>query len=108
MADLKVTPEFLRNTARDIRNNMDHAMAIGQAYLSTQQNSMGSDMWSGGGADASNVTAIQVQDDLQKVLNGGTRLCEGLVQAAALIEAHEQDGSHAFQALFGGHGTTAV
>jgi hypothetical protein len=48
------------------------------------------------------MTAAEVANDLNKVLTGGTRLAEGLTQAAALMEGHEADSQAAFQALFGG------
>jgi hypothetical protein len=48
------------------------------------------------------MTAAEVSSDLNKVLMGGTRLAEGLTQAAALMEGHEADSQAAFQALFGG------
>lgn len=105
---IKVTPELLRNTATAIQNDMDHSQAIAQQYLATQQNAMGNDAWSGGGADSSNVTAMHVQEELSKILNGGTRLAEGLTKAAAIMESHEQDGAHAFSSLFGGQATTSV
>jgi len=97
---------MLRNYGRDIHNNMETAVAIGQAYMASQQNAMGGQAWAGGGADSSAQTAAMVQESLQKILNGGMRLTEGLNQAAGLMESHEQDGSHAFQALFGAHSTS--
>lgn len=99
---IKVTPEMLRNTSQAIQHDMEHATAVANSYLSNQQNVMGSDSWSGDAVVASNATAEQIHADLQKVLTGGQRLAEGLTQAAALMEAHESDGSHAFSSLFGG------
>lgn len=105
---IKVTPELLRNTASAIQNDMDHAQAVANQYLASQQNAMGGDTWSGGGAMASNQTAIEVENDLQKTLTGGTRLAEGLTQAAAIMESHEADSAHAFNALFGGNTVHSV
>lgn len=52
------------------------------------------------------MTATEITNELNKVLTGGTRLAEGLVQAAALMEGHEADSQTAFQALFGAsHGS---
>lgn len=99
---IKNMTEVLRSTATSIQNDMDRAQAIAAQYLNTQQNAMGGDSWSGGGALASNQTAMEVQDNLQKVLTGGTRLAEGLTQAAAIMESHEGDSAHAFTSLFGG------
>lgn len=62
--------------------------------------------WSGTGVVASHMTATEITNELNKVLTGGTRLAEGLVQAAALMEGHEADSQTAFQALFGAsHGS---
>ena len=102
---IKVTPQMLRDTSDAIQANMEHAMAIGQGYVANQENVMSPASWSGGAVTASYVTATEVAGDLNKVLTGGTRLTEGLNQAAALMEAHEADSTHAFNALFGGHGS---
>jgi uncharacterized protein YukE len=99
---IKVTPELLRSTSQDIRANMEHAMSIAQGYLANQENVMNPATWSGQGVVASHITATEVSNDLNKVLTGGTRLAEGLAQAAALMESHEADSQTAFQSLFGG------
>lgn len=101
MATIKNMTEVLRSTASSIQNDMDHAQAVANQYLATQQNAMGGDTWSGGGAIASSQTAAQVQESLQKILTGGTRLAEGLTQAAAIMESHEGDSAHSFTSLFG-------
>ncbi|KAA1249111.1 WXG100 family type VII secretion target [Mycobacterium simiae] len=108
MADntIQVTPQMLRSTAHDIQANMEHAIGIANGYLANQENVMNPATWSGAGVVASHATATEVANDLNKVLTGGTRLAEGLVQAAALMESHEADSQAAFQALFGGgHGS---
>ncbi|MEB4209353.1 WXG100 family type VII secretion target [Mycobacterium sp. 94-17] len=102
---IKVTPEVLRDAANAIKQNMEHAIAIGQGYVSNHENVMNPATWSGAAVTASYSTATEVQNDLNKVLHGGSRLAEGLTQAAALMEHHEADSSHAFTALFGGAGT---
>lgn len=99
---IKVTPQLLRSTAHDVQANMEHALSIAQGYLANQENVMNPATWSGGGVIASHVTAMEVSNDLSKILTGGTRLAEGLAQAAALMEGHEADAQTAFQSLFGG------
>jgi uncharacterized protein YukE len=99
---IKVTPQLLRSTSHDIQANMEQALAIAQGYLANQENVMNPATWSGAGVVASHMTAAEVSQDLSKVLTGGTRLAEGLAQAAALMEGHEADSQTAFQALFGG------
>ncbi len=99
---IKVTPELLRSTSHDIQANMEHAISIAQGYLANQENVMNPATWSGQAVVASHMTAAEVSNDLNKVLMGGTRLAEGLTQAAALMEGHEADSQTAFQALFGG------
>lgn len=101
---IKVTPEMLRDASNAIRANMEHAIGIGQGYVSNHENVMNPSTWSGAAVVASHTTAVEVQNDLTKVLTGGTRLAEGLSKAAALMEGHEADSTHAFSALFGGHG----
>lgn len=105
---LKVGPEVLRNTASALRNDMDHAQAIANQYLVSHQNAVGADSWSGGGSDASGVTALEVENALQKLLTGGTRLADGLEAAAHIMEGHESDSAHAFNSLFGGHTVQSV
>lgn len=99
---IKVTPELLRSTSQDIQTNMEHAISIAKGYLANQENVMNPATWSGAGVVASHMTASEVANDLNKVLMGGTRLAEGLAQAAALMEGHEADSQTAFQSLFGG------
>lgn len=99
---IKVTPELLRSTSNKIRTNMEHAQQIAQDYLANQENVMTPATWSGGGVVASHITVTEVTNDLNKVLAGGTRLAEGLAQAAALMEHHEADSEQAFRALFSG------
>jgi uncharacterized protein YukE len=99
---IKVTPQLLRSTSHDVQANMEHAIAIAKGYLANQENVMNPATWSGAGVVASHMTAAEVTNDLNKVLMGGTRLAEGLNQAAALMEGHEADSQTAFQALFGG------
>lgn len=103
MADtIQVTPQMLRSTANDIQANMEQAMGIAKGYLANQENVMNP----GTGVVASHMTATEITNELNKVLTGGTRLAEGLVQAAALMEGHEADSQTAFQALFGAsHGS---
>lgn len=102
---IKVTPQMLRDASNAIQANMEHAIGIGQGYVSNQENVMNPSTWSGDAVVASHATAIEVQNDLNKVLTGGTRLAEGLNKAAALMEHHEADSSHAFSALFGHAGS---
>ncbi|GAT07625.1 MULTISPECIES: WXG100 family type VII secretion target [Mycolicibacterium] len=96
-----VTPELLRTTSDAITAHMETAQAIARGYLGNQENVMSSATWSGQAVNASHATATQLTSDLQKVLTGGTRLAEGLKAAAALMESHEADSTHAFQGLFG-------
>lgn len=107
MADtIQVTPQMLRSTANDIQANMEQAMGIAKGYLANQENVMNPATWSGAGVVASHMTATEITNELNKVLTGGTRLAEALVQAAALMEGHEADSQTAFQALFGAsHGS---
>lgn len=87
MADtIQVTPQMLRSTANDIQANMEQAMGIAKGYLANQENVMNPATWSGTGVVASHMTATEITNELNKVLTGGTRLAEGLVQAAALME----------------------
>jgi ESAT-6 family protein len=99
---IRVTPQTLRSTSHDIQADMEQAIAIAQGYLANQENVMNPATWSGAGVVASHMTAAEVANDLNKVLMGGTRLAEGLTQAAALMEGHEADSQTAFQSLFGG------
>jgi uncharacterized protein YukE len=97
-----VDASVLRATSDKIQEHMEQAIAIAKGYLANQENVMSPATWSGAGVIASHATATEVTNDLNKVLTGGTRLAEGLKQAAALMENHEADSQHAFQALFGG------
>ncbi|WP_372512116.1 WXG100 family type VII secretion target [Mycobacterium bohemicum] len=99
---MKVDANLLRSTSDKIQANMEQAMAIAKGYLANQENAMSPASWSGAGVVASHATAMEVTNDLNKVLTGGTRLAEGLKQAAALMEHHEADSVSSFQALFGG------
>lgn len=102
MGTIVVTPSMLRQTATDLKNDMEHALAITNQYLADHENIVAPGLWQGGGAAASHGTAAQIHHDLQNVITGATRLAEGLNKAAVLMEAHEADSEHAFHALFGG------
>ncbi|WP_046315042.1 WXG100 family type VII secretion target [Mycobacterium sp. UM_Kg1] len=102
MAAIVVTPELMRNTASKLSQHIEHAQAIANQYLADHENILGASTWAGGGSRASFTTAAQIHDDMQKVLIGGSRLTEGLKQAAALMESHESHSEHAFHSLFGG------
>lgn len=102
MPSIVVTPELMRNTAAKLEQHIEHAQAIGNQYLAEHEDILGASTWDGAGSAASYSTAGQIHEQMQKILVGGTRLTEGLKQAAALMEAHEDHSSHAFHALFGG------
>lgn len=102
MAAIVVTPELMRNTASKLSQHIEHAQAITNQYLADHENILGAATWDGGGSKASYATAAQIHEDMQKVLIGGTRLTEGLTQAAALMESNEAHAEQAFHALFGG------
>ncbi len=102
---IQVTSQMLRDTSSHIQANMEHAIGIAQGYVANQENVMSPSTWSGDAVTASHVTATEVANDLNKILSGGTRLAEGLKQAAALMDAHEADSAHAFTSLFGHAGS---
>lgn len=106
-ASITVDANVLRSTADAIHANMEHALGIAKGYLDNQENVMTPSTWSGAGVVASHTTATEVTGDLNKVLMGGTRLAEGLKQAAALMEGHEGHSQTAFHALFGGGAQSA-
>lgn len=89
---LVVTPEVLRSTRQAIETALEHATAIANGYLSGHE-SLGSAVWGGQAQLASVSTAVQINHDLQQVLNGGTRLAQGLGQAASIAEQHEGDAA---------------
>ncbi|MBU3750971.1 MAG: type VII secretion protein EsxD [Mycobacterium sp.] len=90
---LIVTPEMLRTTQQAIESALQHATAIANGYLSSHEG-LGSAVWGGQASLASVNTATQINADLQQTITGGTRLAQGLSQAAALMESHESDSAH--------------
>jgi ESAT-6 family protein len=98
---ITVTPELLRNTSAALTANMEHARAIADAYIAGQENVMGNATWAGPGVNASHATATEIHTDLGKVIEGATRLADGLNGAAALMESHEADSQQAFTGVFG-------
>ncbi|MGD9622206.1 MAG: WXG100 family type VII secretion target [Mycolicibacterium sp.] len=105
---IQVTPEVLRNTSSAIQSNIETAHQIINGYLGNQENVMGNSTWAGPGVNASYATAGQLHSDLTKMLTGAARLAEGLNQAASLMEAHEDDSTHAFNSLFSGGSVQSV
>lgn len=89
---LVVTPDVLRSTQQAIESALEHATAIAQNYLSTHEG-IGS-AWVGGAQGASLNSAAQINQNLQQIIAGGTRLAHGLGQAASLMEAHEEESAH--------------
>jgi uncharacterized protein YukE len=90
---LVVTPDVLRNTQQAIESALQHATAIANGYLSHHEG-LGSAVWGGQASLASVNTAVQINQDLQQTITGGTRLAHGLSQAASLMEQHEADAAH--------------
>lgn len=98
---ITVPPELLRTTANKIENDLQHATAVVNAYLSHHESVVSAATFTGLAANASLNTAGQLHHDLGQTINGCNRLADGLRKTAALIEAHEDDGRHAFDAVFG-------
>ena len=90
---LVVTPEVLRSTQQAIESALAQATAIANGYLSNHEG-LGSAVWGGQAQLASVNTAVQINQDVQQTVNGGTRLAHGLSQAASLMEQHESDAAH--------------
>lgn len=90
---LVVTPDALRSTQQAIESALQHATAIANGYLSHHEG-LGSAVWGGQASLASVNTAVQINQDLQQTITGGTRLAHGLSQAASLMEQHEADAAH--------------
>lgn len=95
---LVVTPEVLRSTRQAIEAALQQATSIANGYLSTHEG-LGGAVWGGQAQLASVNTAAQINQDLQQAIAGGTRLANGLDQAAALIEQHEVDAAHNLSAF---------
>ena len=103
---ITVPPELLRTTANKIENDLQHASAAVDGYLSHHEGVVSVASFHGLAANASLNTAGQLHHSLNQTIDGCTRLADGLRKTAALIEAHEDDGKHAFDAVFGmGAGT---
>jgi uncharacterized protein YukE len=90
---LIVTPEVLRTTQQAIESALEHATSIANGYLSTHEG-LGSAVWGGQAQLASVSTAGQINRELQQTMIGGTRLANGLSQAASMMEHHEADAAH--------------
>lgn len=90
---LVVTPEVLRSTQQAIESALAQATAIANGYLSNHEG-LGSAVWGGQAQLASVHTAVQINQDVQQTVTGGTRLAHGLSQAASLMEQHESDAAH--------------
>ncbi|MEI7544607.1 MAG: WXG100 family type VII secretion target [Mycobacteriaceae bacterium] len=90
---LVVTPEVLRSTRQAIETALEHATSIANGYLSSHEG-LGSAVWGGQAQLASVNTAGQINLELQQTITGGTRLAQGLGQAASLMEEHEADAAH--------------
>ena len=90
---LVVTPDVLRSTRQAIEAALEHATSIANGYLSTHEG-LGSAVWGGQAQLASVNTAGQINLELQQTITGGTRLANGLSQAASMMEHHEADAAH--------------
>lgn len=90
---LVVTPEVLRSTQQAIDSALEHATAIANGYLNSHEG-LGSAVWGGQAKLASVTTAAEINHDLQQTITGGTRLANGLSQAASMMEQHESDAAH--------------
>lgn len=98
---LVVTPEVLRSTQLAIEAALEQATAIANGYLSNHEG-LGSAVWGGQAQLASVNTAVQINADLQQTITGGTRLAQGLSQAASMMEQHEADAAHSLAGFTAG------
>ena len=98
---LVVTPEVLRSTQQAIEAGLEQATAIANGYLSNHEG-LGSAVWGGQAQLASVNTAVQINADLQQTITGGTRLAQGLSQAASMMEQHEADAAHSLAGFTAG------
>jgi len=98
---LVVTPEVLRSTQQAIESALEQATAIANGYLSNHEG-LGSAVWGGQAQLASVNTAVQINADLQQTITGGTRLAQGLSQAASMMEQHEADAAHSLAGFTAG------
>lgn len=98
---LVVTPEVLRSTQQAIESALEQATAIANGYLSNHEG-LGSAVWGGQAQLASVNTAVQINADLQQTITGGTRLAQGLSQAASMMEQHEADAAHSLSGFTAG------
>lgn len=98
---LVVTPDVLRTTQQAIQSALEHATAIANGYLSTHEG-LGSAVWGGQAQLASVNTAAQINHDLQQAVIGGTRLAQGLGQAASMMEQHEADSANTLTSFAAG------
>lgn len=95
-----VTSEQLRTVSNSITSALEHAQTIAQQYLSGHEGVMNA-AWGGGGAMASMGTAGQIEHDLQQANQAGMRLSHGLVNAANLMDQHEEEAAHTFNGFSG-------
>jgi phosphosulfolactate phosphohydrolase-like enzyme len=96
-----VTSEHLRTVSNSITSALENAQAIAQQYLAEHENIMNA-AWGGGGATASMGTAGQIEHDIQQANQAGMRLSNGLINAANLMDQHEEDAAHTFNGFGGG------
>ncbi len=101
MSDLLVTPDQMRTVSNSIHSALEQAIAVATQYVNTHQDQMGA-TWGGMGATSSMTTAARIQEDINKIVTGGQHLADGLNNAAALMEAHEEEQAHTFNG-FAGH-----
>jgi len=98
---LVVTPEVLRSTQQAIEAALEQATTIANGYLSNHEG-LGSAVWGGQAQLASVNTAVQINADLQQAITGGTRLAQGLSQAASMMEQHEAEAAHSLAGFAAG------
>lgn len=89
---LVVTPEVLGSTRQAIESALQHATTIAHGYL-TSHEGLGAAVWGGQAQFASVNTAAQINHELQQTITGGTRLAQGLSQAASMMTEHEADAA---------------
>lgn len=97
---LLVTPDQMRTVSNSIQGALEQAVAVAKQYVNTHQDAMNA-TWGGLGAGASNTTAIKIDEDITKIITGGRHLADGLNNAAALMEAHEEEQAHTFNGFVG-------
>ena len=94
MTTFDVPPTQLREARNAIMSALESAGAVASQYLATHQNIAAPGVFQGLTQNTSTNAAVSIESDLQRAVQHGIFLANGLAKTADFVEQNESDASN--------------